>query len=298
MPAAPLPDNENKRLEELYGLGVLDTLPEEEYDDFVKLAAQICGVPIALISLVDKGRQWFKAKVGIDAPETPRELAFCAHAILDPEQVLVVKDATQDQRFSDNALVTDEPNIRFYAGAPLTTSAGYPIGTLCVIDREPKELTREQVEALQILGRHVVTVLENSKAAKAAATERKFLEMAERISDLGHWQIDLVKDEIYWSPGVYRIHGLRPELYTPELQTAIDFYHPEDRALVQRYVRDAIEMKKPFEFQLRLVRLDGAVRHVRSKGEPQLNKKGEVEAIFGVFTDVTDLVECQTQFAG
>ena len=126
---------------------ILDTPPEQVYDDIANLAAHICKAPIAMISLVDRSRQWFKAKVGLTQKETARDVAFCAHAILF-DDVFVVQDATEDDRFSANPLVTGEPKIRFYAGAPFTSSEGQPLGTLCVVDMFPRQLTASQENAL------------------------------------------------------------------------------------------------------------------------------------------------------
>jgi signal transduction histidine kinase len=157
---APLPRNERRRLKALRRYQVLDTPPEMRYEDLTLLAAGICRTPIAAISLVDEDRQWFKSIVGLEVQQTSRDVAFCAHAILKPNETMVVEDATRDERFVDNALVTGSPSIRFYAGAPLTVSDGQAIGTLCVIDTVPRTLTELERQALQVLGRQVVAQLE------------------------------------------------------------------------------------------------------------------------------------------
>lgn len=160
---AALPPNEARRLEALRRYQILDTPAEQAYDDFAFLASKICGTPIALMSLVDSDRQWFKARAGLDATETPREQSFCAHAILGTD-VLVVEDATQDVRFADNPLVTGALGIRFYAGAPLFDPQGHGLGSLCVIDHERRPLTLEQNVSirtmLQALARQVMLLLE------------------------------------------------------------------------------------------------------------------------------------------
>jgi len=157
--SAATPQNEKKRLKVLWQYEVLDTVPEELFDDLTELAARICEAPIALISLVDEKRQWFKSKVGTTVNETSRDLSFCAHAIRQ-SGLFIVPDAMQDARFANNPLVVSEPKIRFYAGAPLVTPDGYALGTLCVIDKVPRELREDQKHALSILARHVVSQLE------------------------------------------------------------------------------------------------------------------------------------------
>lgn len=151
--------SEAARVEALRKYAILDTEPEQAFDDFVQLASFICMTPIAAISLVDEDRQWFKAKVGLSVSETPREIAFCATAMQQPD-VFVVRDALQDERFRNNPLVVSEPNVRFYAGAPLIDDDGHALGTLCVIDRVPRELAPDQQAALQALSRLVLGQME------------------------------------------------------------------------------------------------------------------------------------------
>ena len=177
----PLPANERQRLEALRDHAILDTPPEQEYEDLVALAAHICGAPMASITLIDETRQWFKARLGLADQETPRAISFCAHAIAQPtDDLFIVKDAQQDDRFQDYSNVTDSPHIRFYAGAPLVTKEGFALGTLCVIDRQPRELTPEQQRALRVLRRHVVNSLELRRLAHTAeaATRAKSLFLA------------------------------------------------------------------------------------------------------------------------
>lgn len=166
-----LPKNEKHRLHVLWQYEVLDTVPEEVFDDLTELAARICEAPIALISLVDEDRQWFKARFGVDVKETSRDVSFCSHAINQPD-LFIVSDASQDPRFARNPLVTSEPRIRFYAGAPLVTPDGYALGTLCVIDKAPRQLRPDQKQALTILARHVVSQLELRRHSKELAEAR------------------------------------------------------------------------------------------------------------------------------
>jgi diguanylate cyclase (GGDEF)-like protein len=160
LPNVPIPESETLRLAALRSYDILDTLPEQAYDDITLLAAQVCSTPIALVSLVDSERQWFKSRLAFEVPELPRYVAFCAHAIMKPDEVLIVSDALADSRFADNILVTEAPLIRFYAGAPLVTSEGHALGTLCVIDRVPRTLLDSQLDALKALSRQVVAQLE------------------------------------------------------------------------------------------------------------------------------------------
>jgi GAF domain-containing protein len=169
---APVPPNEKRRLAVLWQYEVLDTVPEEVFDDLTELAARICEAPIALISLVDESRQWFKSRVGTPVSETSRDVSLCAYAI-NQSDLFIVPDATKDERFAKNPLVTSEPKIRFYAGAPLITPDGHALGTLCVIDKVPRELKADQKQALRILARHVMSQLELRRRSRELAEARQ-----------------------------------------------------------------------------------------------------------------------------
>jgi len=161
----PKPSNESRRLKVLWQYEVLDTVPEEMFDDLTELAASVCEAPIALVSLVDEDRQWFKSAKGVNLQETDRNISFCAHAICQPG-LFIIPDARKDLRFKNNPLVVGEPKVRFYAGSPLITPDGYALGTICVLDTKPRTLSSSQNRALQLLSRVVVSQLELRRRAK------------------------------------------------------------------------------------------------------------------------------------
>jgi GAF domain-containing protein len=188
------PANEEARIVALEKYAILDTDPEQAFDDLTLLASFVCKTPIALISLVDEDRQWFKSRIGIKASETSRDIAFCSTAILQSD-LFVVPDALEDERFRDNPLVVSDPNIRFYAGAPLINEDGYALGTLCVVDRSPRDLASDQREALKALSRLVLGQLEfrrNLILLKEALTDRT-KEEHERQRELVHVQETLMR---------------------------------------------------------------------------------------------------------
>ena len=183
MTAAPIPENESDRLACLWDCQILDTFRETAFDDITSLAASLCETPVALVSLVDERRQWFKSAVGTDLPETGRDESFCAHAIAGSDP-FIIRDATADPRTSDNSLVTGPPGIRFYAGVPLITDDGFAIGTLCVIDTISRDLTPQQIDILRKLASQVVTQIE---------LRRGHRRLAEMIADLKANQSELRK---------------------------------------------------------------------------------------------------------
>jgi PAS domain S-box-containing protein len=285
-------DAEAERLQALRDFAVLDTQPEERFDRLTALVAGLFDAPIALVSLIDEDRQWFKSRFGLAAPQTPRAWAFCDHAIkAGPHATLVVEDASADPRFAENPLVTGDPNIRFYAGATLTTASGHNLGTLCVIDREARpEPSPSDMRRLRAMANMVVDQLELTRATRALAEQKRLLELAESMSGVGRWRYDIASGRVDWSDEVYRIHGVDPAEFAPDLDLSLDFFLPEDRALAAVLVDRAMRCGEDYAFQLRLTRPDGALRHVSCKASCELDANGAVRALFGVFQDVTEQV--------
>jgi PAS domain S-box-containing protein len=278
------------RLRCLLDYGVLDTAPDEAFDRLTQLAAQLFDAPIALVSLVDAERQWFKSRVGLDASETPRELAFCAHTLqMGAGSVMVVEDAARDARFAHNPLVTGDPNIRFYAGAVLVTPDGHNLGTLCVIDDKVRPAPCEaDLARLRTLAHIVVDELELRRARRHAEERQRQLELAEHMAALGNWRLDMAAGALTWSDELYRIHGVTRETFSPSLAGVMPFYPPEDQAKIRRGLDKALAGNPGFAFELRLTRPDGARRDVACKAVTEFDAAGAVVALIGVFQDVTE----------
>lgn len=282
-PPYPRPDDEDIRLEQLRDYAILDSAPDLAYADLVHLASFICGTPIAAVSLVDEDRQWFKATKGLDTDETAREHAFCAHAIVDPGEVLVVEDATQDPRFADNPHVKGEPNIRFYAGAPLMTADGHGLGTICVMDDEPRELDEDQRRALEALSRQVMIHLElrrtaedfrrtqNELRSRNTELERKNEEL-ERFADvLSH---DLRSP---LSTVLGNLDAVRDRISGEELEAVEDAIHGAEQveAMIDG-LRRYVHLEQPSEFEP--VDLDEVVDDAISNVKQEIEESGaEIE---------------------
>ncbi len=299
-------EQEEKRLEALAEYNIMDTFAESEFDDIVTLASAICGMPISLISLVDSERQWFKAKVGLGAEQTPREQAFCAHAINKPDEVMVVENPTEDERFKDNPLVLGDPNIRFYAGAPLLTPEGHALGTLCVIDDKPRELSPEQLEGLRILSKRVMEHLENRKVLLSQKKEIK--ESAKLLKYLTDntpgalFQFELAPDETsvfsFISKGIENLH---PELTPKKLKenswAGFRIIHPDDLERVQAAIEVSKNELTQLELEYRIVLPDGKLRWNSATARPEKRSNGTV-VWYGIFQDITESKEYQKTLEG
>jgi PAS domain S-box-containing protein len=283
-----IPADEPQRLEALRRYEILDTDAEQDFDDIALLASHICNTPIALISLIDADRQWFKSRVGETVTETSRDVAFCAHGILQ-RQVFEVPDALADERFAANPLVTSGSKIRFYAGAPLVTPGGQAVGMLCVNDQVPRELTPEQKKALQALSRQVVAQMELRNSLKELrASEEKFRQLADNISDVFWMTSADFHQFLYLSPAYERIWG-RPvdRLYANPTEW-IDAIYPEDRAKLLHDVADLVQGVSNGEVEFRIVQPCGAVRWVMNRSFRVRDAAGRVVRLTGILTDITE----------
>ena len=264
---AAIPDCEQARLDVLFSLGILDTTAEDSFDELTQLAARLCNVPIALVSLIDSDRQWFKSRVGIEASETCRDTAFCAHAILE-DGLMVVEDAWLDPRFRENPLVTGPPWIRFYAGAPLCTPDGFKMGTLCVIDRVARTLSDEQKTSLAILGQQVVSQLLFHKSLSDLASRvvegESFRILAEYSCD-AHLLVHEKQGVVDCNPAALRLYGCqsKEEILSIHPATLAPEYQPDGQAsAVKRIAMDNLARKNGFQ------RFEWTARNVHGKSIP------------------------------
>lgn len=292
---APLPSNEETRLAHLYQYDILDTPPEEAFDALTRLAAQICETPIALVSLLDSKRQWFKSKVGIEVSETPRSLAFCAHAILQTEP-LVIPDTQKDERFATNLLAIDDPRIRFYAGVPLVTPSGFPMGTLCVIDRVARSLKAEQLSALKALAQQAVSQLElRRRIVELAQTTQQHEQTKEELESFFNLSLDMLgvatMDGYFKrvNPAFSKILGYeRDELRTHSI---LELIHPEDRETTRQELQKLSQGLSTIDFKNRYRTKEGGYKWLAWNACPVAEKN----LIYAIARDITEHNQIENQ---
>jgi diguanylate cyclase (GGDEF)-like protein/PAS domain S-box-containing protein len=290
MPAAPLPVDESQRLAALRALGLLDTPPEPELDAIVRAAAAVCGTPISLVSLVDEDRQWFKANLGLDGVEqTPRELAFCAHALLD-ERLLEVEDATRDARFADNALVTGAPDIRFYAGMPLALADGARIGTLCVIDRVPRRLDDGQRAALEAMAEAAVRLMEGRQRDRREVA--RVTEELARLSQVARFTSHAViisdaEGRATWvNEGFTRISGYTPDEMIGRKPGEL-LQVPETDKTTVATIAEALRRGEACRVEILNGHKDGSRYWLDLEIQPRVTADGRVEGYMAIESDIT-----------
>lgn len=303
---ANFPPNETERLTALQECQILDTKPESEYNSLAELAAQICDAPIGIISLVDAERQWLKAKVGITMEQSSRDDSFCAHALLNPDRLMIVPDALLDERFYDNPLVIGSPHIRFYAGAPILLNqesggentdgknAPLVLGMVSVLDSQPRNLTEAQCNALKILAAQVGKLLSLRRQHLLSqryveqlrqATEK--MNEAERLASLGSWSYDIATDTTVWTAETFRLMDIDPADTVPDFEMMLSRYYPEDRGVLRQAILDAIDQGRPHDLELRLRLRNGQTRWVRVQGRAVRDESGKIVGLVGSGQDVT-----------
>jgi len=307
-PIAATPPREAARLAALREFGILDTPPDREFDDLAQLASRLLRTPIALVTFVDADRQWFKASVGVDVQQTPRDVSFCAHAI-GQDGVFVVEDAARDPRFAANALVTGKPGIRFYAGAPILTDDGHAIGSLCVIDREPRTLDAEGRSLLALLARQAFALVERHYAVGCMSTalanneelqasvelEHERLGYALDAAGLGWWEWLVPVDTITVGGHFESLFGIEPGGFDGTSDGLVALVHPEDRERIRSAAEEVLAGAPMLDVELRVQQPDGSVRWLAAKGRLTRSSTGKPLKLNGTVHDVTD--ERRTQEA-
>lgn len=298
MTGIPSNVSELERIRVLREFNILDTPQEKEFDDLADLASAICDVPMSLITLIDSERQWFKAKKGMEGTEVAREISFCNHAIQQTEGVMVVPDSQLDDRFSDNPFVVNDPHLRFYAGAPLLANGNVPIGTLCILDKKPKNLSEDQKRMLKILAKRVMDLMELRKKnneqklelrevkGELSLTLNRLLE-AQHVAKIGSWDWNLVTDELYWSPKMFKLFGLQESSDTMPFDKWKDRIHPDDIAKVEEVITTGLKENRMLPVEYRIGKEQNAT-WVSAMGKTVADETGRVIRIYGTVQDITN----------
>jgi PAS domain S-box-containing protein len=296
---APLPENERERLAVLKEYDILDTPPEQEFDDFTLLASAIFETPISLVSFVDEKRLWIKSRVGLELAETPREHAICGYTILE-KTPFVINDAQKDERFADHPFVLAGPKARFYAGAPLVAPSGHTLGTICVLDQRPREFPPEKIALLQALARRVVAQMEARRLARKQQSmadeiqaSRERFDLAVRGASNGFWDWNLGTGEVYYSPKFKESLGLEDQYFEPTVATIQNRIHPEDRERVVKAFRNHYSKGVPLDLECRLRTKFDYYRWFLVKGQAMWDPSGQATRVVGSINDISRRKEAE-----
>ncbi|MES2731777.1 MAG: ATP-binding protein [Bacteroidota bacterium] len=316
----PIPADEQERLQSILNYDILDTANDEQLDELTVLAANIFNVPIVLITLIDQKRQWFKSNYGLTIKETKRSISFCQYTIMGNE-ILEVPNALEDERFVFNELVTSDPHIRYYCGAPLVNEKGYRMGSLALIDRVPRQLEAEQKKILQLLAQQVINFFELNAKRKELKNDKLHLEervsqrthelekniralqqrdeklsysekrliQAQRIAKIGSWEYEVASDQLTASDALYELLNLNK--YSNALDTLDDYFrlvHPEDIAQLQEDFQHFIQTGEGNQMEYRLWLPAGDIKFILSVGDLQTEADGKVSKIWGISQDISE----------
>jgi PAS domain S-box-containing protein len=279
-------ESEKQRLDILESFQIMDSASEQLFDDITLLASEIFNTPIALISLVDDKRQWFKSKIGLEVSETSREIAFCSHAIYQSD-VFIVSDASKDSRFQDNPLVTGFPNIRFYAGAPLKTLSGHALGTICVIDQKPRAFSEREQRLLSALARQVISQIElNASKVKA---ER--LRVCLKSTHVGIWDWDIARNSLVWDESMYRLYDMDQRNFSGAYDAWEKSLYHEDKDQAAQAIQLALNGTKEFDCKFRIKTPAGDVRFIAARGTVTFSSDKKPIRMIGVNWDISQEIE-------
>jgi PAS domain-containing protein len=294
--------NEQGRLEELFEYQILDTQPEKELDELAQVASAVCGTPVSVISFIDSARQWYKAKVGTDNVEVRREETFCQYTLNNPDELLIVENVFDDERFSNNPFVTSAPFIRFYAGAPLVSTKGNVLGTLCVFNTVPMRMSDIQRNALAILAKKVMhyldarklILLQSERIEESAEKLKKITDQAPGVI----YQLTLSKGGImnfdFVSQGISKLHpSLQSALVRENPERVLSLIHPEDVAAFRKGIAESFRALTPWQSEFRIPQPEGHVRWFMALARPEKREDGGV-VWYGSFQEITSRIEYET----
>lgn len=291
-----IPPNEAQRLKELETYQLIGVAEDDDFDFITSMAAQISDSKISLISFVLEDKQWFLSHHGLISREASREYSFCGHAINKPDEVMVVEDARKDERFQDNPFTTGDPHVIFYAGVPLVTPNGLPLGTLCVVDDRPKTLNSNQIQQLKKLAKQTLNLLQLRRSQlelnKTNLELKKNIELfkiTQTDNKIGNWELDIVTGKTVWSEMVYLIYEVSSDFDLNQTK-GIEFYHPDYQAIIANGIEKCISENKAFDVECKLITAKGNHKWIRAKGR-KLD-----DTIIGSFQDITYIKDSELKF--